>query len=225
MAAKEIKILGDNGDNTYRVSFPDDLVPEVAITRPQPSRQIRVVVNGIPVTFDSEDDYRRAQYMLNQQGGGRYSAAGGGQNNGAAFLTTGGDAVQAVSAFFSGRNLRQRREELYNSAAASATARDRLAALTQKYPELVPVLIDLFESEREVMRTSIIMVEDEIAAVDLQTGGAVARVIGDLWSGTGNNMGNMGGYGAIAGVGLGLGVGLLWSRNNDNTSGTGRSFR
>ena len=47
-----------------------------------------------------------------------------------------------------------------------------------KFVELIPVLKKLFLAERDSTETSVALLEDQLTAVDIQTGAGVAKVVG-----------------------------------------------
>lgn len=183
----------------------------------------RAMYGGIPITFDSEDDFRRADAMIREMmnrggmmngGGGMMNGGGGGMNgrmmpaSGAGFLRTGAETLETVSAFFQHRNLSRRRESYLDALENQAETRDKLAALQNKYPDLVPILLDALQSERDTTEAAVEMLDDSITAVDLQAGAGVAKVVDDLFPSGGARMGGSGGYiapigAAVAGIGFG----------------------
>jgi hypothetical protein len=137
-------------------------------------------------------------------------------------LRGGADAAEAITGFFRGRNLRQKRDELGRAISASNVARDKIAGLSSRYPDLLPGLIDYMQAERDVNAAAIGILDDQILGVDVQAGTGVARVMADLWDGMARDgFGSSGdGFPALAVGGLGLGLGLLLSsrgRRSDRT--------
>jgi hypothetical protein len=182
------------------------------------------LINGRRVTFASEADAEVASAALSEMRGGGpvrelnagWSRGGGGSGNGngsgARFLRGGADAADAITGFFRGRNLRQKRDELLRAISASNAARDKLAGLNSRYSDLVPVLIDCMQSESDVNATALNIVDDQILGVDIQAGTGVARVMADMWDGMARDgQGGGEGFSALAVGGIGLGLGLLLS--------------
>ena len=187
------------------------------------------MINGRKVTFASEADAEVAGVAIGemrgggsgvrelsngwQRGGG--SGGGGGGGSGARFLRGGADAAEAITGFFRGRNLRQKRDDLARALAASNVARDKLSGLSSRYPDLVAGLIDCMQAESDVNAAAIGILDDQILGVDVQAGTGVARVMADLWDGMSRDGLGGGGNGfstlAVGGIGLGLGL-LLSSR-------------
>ena len=99
---------------------------------------------------------------------------------------------------------------------ASNTARDALNKLSTntKYSELIPVLMAYLDADRQKTDVAVSILDTEVTAVDIQLGGNVAKLIGDLWGGASSNWSNGGSTPLIAGaVGIGLGAFLSTSRN------------
>ena len=179
-------------------------------------------INGRRVTFASEADAEIAGVALSEMRGGASArelnggwnrGSGGPSGGGARFLRGGADAAEAITGFFRGRNLRQKRDELGRAIVSSNTARDKLAGLSSRYSDLVPILIDYMQAERDVNAAAIGIVDDEILGVDIQAGTGVARVMADMWDGMAREGygGNGEGFSALAVGGIGLGLGLLLS--------------
>ena len=187
------------------------------------------MINGRRVTFASEADAEVAGVALSEMRGGgaglrelnsgwnRSGGMGGGMGSGSSsglrFLRGSADAADAVTGFFRARNLYQKRDELFRAVAASNGARDKIAGLNSRYPDLVPGLIDYMQAERDVNAAAIGILDDQILGVDVQAGTGVARVMADLWDGMAREGQGGGGEGfsALVGGGVGLGIGLLLS--------------
>ncbi len=180
------------------------------------------MINGRKVTFASEADAEVAGVAIGElRGGGAgvrelnagWNRGGGGSGSGPRFLRGGADAAEAITGFFRGRNLRQKRDELSRAISASSAARDRIAGLSTRLPDIVPVLIDYMQAERDVNAAAIGILDDQILGVDIQAGTGVARVMADMWDGMSRDgMGGSGdGFSALAVGGIGLGIGLLLS--------------
>ena len=198
------------------------------------------MINGRKVTFASEADAEVAGVAIGemrgggsgarelgygwQRGGGGGGSGGGGGNSGARFLRGGADAAEAITGFFRGRNLRQKRDDLARAIAASNAARDKLSGLSSRYPDLVPTFIDCMQAESDVNAAAIGILDDQILGVDVQAGTGVARVMADLWDGMsrdGLGGGGGNGFSTLAVGGIGLGLGLLLSsrgRRSDRTA-------
>lgn len=176
---------------------------------------------GMNIYFDSEEDYRRADAMYRRSmmggGGGGMSGPGG---RGAGFLRTGAETAEAVSAFYQGRNLRAKRQDYIDAIENAGVQLDKLNQLQSKYTDLIPILIDVLQSERDKNEAALELLDDSITAVDIQSGAGVAKVVDDVWTGGrgfGNGFGGNGGGAVAAGV-VGLGLGwLAFSRDRNET--------
>jgi hypothetical protein len=148
---------------------------------------------------------------------GGWQRGGGGGSSGARFLRGGADAADAITGFFRGRNLRQKRDDLVQAISASNTARDKLSSLTGKDTSgVASAVLDCLQAESDVNAAAIGILDDQILGVDVQAGTGVARVMADLWDGMAPGGFGAGGNSAlpllaVGGVGLGLGL-LLSSR-------------
>ncbi len=181
------------------------------------------MINGRRVTFASEADAEVASVAISEMRGGgpvrelntgwsRGGGGGGSGGSGARFLRGGADAAEAITGFFRGRNLRQKRDELLRAISASNASRDKLAGLNSRYTDLVPVLIDCMQAESDVNATALSIVDDQILGVDIQAGTGVARIMADMWDGMARDgQGGGEGFSALAVGGIGLGLGLLLS--------------
>ena len=247
-----IRVTGQNPDGTLNVQQLDGGNPfmsgqqntsMVPYTGGAPATQqqggYRATINGVQVTFASEADYLKADRalrdMIESQNvpslGGIPSVGGGGGGaggSGGRWLRTGANAADAVAGFLNGRNIRRKLEDLDDALLDSRDGRAELDALERggKYPDLIPVLRRLFLAERDATEASVSVLEDQLTAVDIQTGSGVAKVAADFISdrpatptaaGGGDGIGT-----ALAVGGAGLGLGLLLSNNRDDRGGRRR---
>ena len=229
-----IRVTGTNPDGTINVQMPDGANPfmgggaQTALVPFNPSANQPVQVGGYrakigntEIMFASEADFLKADKAFREQvevqnvpsvGG----LGGGGGTKG--WLRTGANAAEAVAGFLQGRNIRRKLEDLQDyldDAKAAANELDQLANNT-KYAELIPVLQKALRAERNATESSIALLEDQLTAVDIQTGAGVAKVVGELWDGSGGRSGSDS-AGTLLGVGAaGLGLGLLFSNNNND---------
>ena len=180
------------------------------------------MINGRKVTFASEADAEVAGVAINEMRGGSsgvrelnsgWNRGSGGSGSGARFLRGGADAADTITGFFRGRNLRQKRDELWRAIDASNAARDKIAGLNTRYPDIVNALIDYMQAERDVNANAIGILDDQILGVDVQAGTGVARVMADLWDGMARegHGASSDGFSSLAVGGIGLGIGLLLS--------------
>ena len=243
------RVLQQNDDNTFVVApvdaggeSPYQIVPSG--TAAMNSGGFMAKINGREVWFRSEADFRQAETAFGEmtagsasvpeislqrnQGVGMGMGMGMGMGgmgarqrggSGAGFLRTGADAVEAITGFFNGRNLRQKRDDLVTAINAANAARDQIGGLTSKYPDLVPALLNMSSAERDINASALGIIDDQITAMDVTAGIGVARVMSDFWDGMGswnnnNNGGDNGAISALAVGGVGLGIGLLLSQSN-----------
>lgn len=244
-----IRVTGQNPDGTLNVQQIDGGNPfmsgqqnasMVPYTGGAPATQqqggYRATINGVQVTFASEADYLKADRALRDMvesnnvpsvgGMGSMPALGGGGGAGR-WLRTGANAADAVSGFLNGRNIRRKLEDLDDALLDSRDGRAELDNLERsgKYPDLIPTLRRLFLAERDATEASVSVLEDQLTAVDIQTGSGVAKVAADFISDRPTPAAAGGGDGigtAVAVGGAGLGLGLLLSNNRDERSGRRR---
>lgn len=245
-----IRVTGQNPDGTLNVQQLDGGNPFMSAQQntsmvpytggaPAPQQQggYRATINGVQVTFASEADYLKADRALRDMiesqnvpslgGMPAVGGGGGGGGSGGRWLRTGANAADAVAGFLNGRNIRRKLEDLDDALLDSRDGRAELDALERggKYPDLIPVLRRLFLAERDATEASVSVLEDQLTAVDIQTGSGVAKVAADFISdrpaapaaGGGDGMGT-----ALAVGGAGLGLGLLLSSNRDDRGGRRR---
>ena len=246
-----IRVTGQNPDGTMTVQQVDGgnpfmtgqpqttalapYTPPGQMTSPAQPGGYRATINGVQVTFASEADYLKADRalrdMIESQNipslGGVPAVGGGGGGGGRSWLRTGANAADTVAGFLNGRNIRRKLEDLEDALADSRDARAELDTLTVKFPDLIPVLRRLFLAERDATEASVSVLEDQLTAVDIQTGSAVAKVAADFMSdrpassaGGGDGIGT-----ALAVGGAGLGLGLLMSNSRDDRGGRRRRPR
>ena len=239
-----IRVTGQNADGSLNVQQVDGGNPFMSGAQqntslgpytggaPAPPQQggYRATINGVQVTFASEADYLKADRALRDMiesqnvpsvGGVPALGGGGGTSSGGRWLRTGANAADAVAGFLNGRNIRRKLEDLDDALLDSRDARNELDALERsgKYTDLIPTLRRLFLAERDATETSVSVLEDQLTAVDIQTGSGVAKVAADFISdrpaaataaGGGDGLGT-----ALAVGGAGLGLGLLLSNRDD----------
>ena len=233
-----VRITGQNPDGSFNVQMPDGgnpfmgggtqqtgMVPyNPQATQPAPMSAggFRARIGNTEVSFASEADFLKADKAFREQVEVANIPAVGGVGGGRAgtgWLRTGANAAEAVAGFLQGRNIRRKLDDLQDSLDAAKAASDELDVLANntKYAELIPTLKRALKAERDATETSVALLEDQLTAVDIQTGAGVAKVVGDLWDGSGGGIGRGGSdAGTLLGVGAaGLGLGLLFRDNND----------
>ena len=237
-----IRVTGTNPDGTINVQMPDGgnpflgggtqqtgLVLANQTTQAVQTGGYRARVGNADVMFASEADFLKADKAwrdARQQPGTTPKLGGGGGRGGGgglSWLRTGADAAEAVAAFLQGRNVRRTLDELQDALDDAKAARAELETLANstKYAELIPILKKCLIAERNATEASTALLEDQLTAIDIQTGAGVARVAGDLYEGYSGRGGAGAGdsTGSLFAVGAaGLGLGLLFSNNRDNNS-------
>ncbi len=236
-----VRVNGQNPDGSVNISMPDGasnpfmqaggassaMVPYT----PSPLAQnvgYRARIGNVEVMFASEADFLKADKAWREQlQVNNVPSLGGSQGSGGSWLRTGANAADTVAGFLNGRNIRRKLEDLEDALADSRDARAELDNLTVKFPDLIPVLRRLFLAERDATEASVSVLEDQLTAVDIQTGSAVAKVAADFMgdrpaspAGGGDGIGT-----ALAVGGAGLGLGLLMSNSRDDRGGRRRRPR
>ena len=233
-----VRINGQNPDGTFNVTMPDAgnpfmgggtqtgaMVPyNPSANQPVQAGGYRARVGNVDVMFSSEADFLKADKAWREQmqdQGAPIVGGGGGSRGTGSWIRTGAEAAAAVGAFLQGRNIRRKLEDLEDALHDQKAAADDLAVLANntKYAELIPVLLKAFKAERYATETSITLLEDQLTAVDIQTGAGVAKVAGELWEGSGGASAGRSdtGVGTVLGVGAaGLGLGLLFANSRDD---------
>jgi hypothetical protein len=224
-----VQVLGQNPDGSLNVRmdggnpFSTGGGGGAMQTMAQPGAvgQYRARIGNVEVAFATEADMLKAQMALSQMGGSTSGVpqllggtSGGGTSN---WLGLAGNAASAVNNLFARSALDRKVKDYDRALAAQSVNREKLQALQSKYPDLVPVLQDLFGSERLATETAQSTLEDLVNAQGIAIGVDVTRVAADYVNN--NNSGGglfSGGSGAgtlLAG-GAGLAVGLLASRSS-----------
>ena len=189
------------------------------------NRQYTVMIGNQQVSFATEADMLKAQMALQNLGGAGGSAVpqllGGAQGGGGTnWLAVAGNAASAINNLFTRSNLDRKLKDYDRAITDNNLARERLAALQSKYPELVPVLQDVLLSERRATETAQAALEDLLAANGVAIGVDVARVASDFLKEQNGSSPSIFSGGSSTGPLLagaaGLGVGLLASRSNSD---------
>ena len=237
-----IRVTGQNADGTLNVQPVDGANPFMAQSstamvpynpsvggvQTQPTQGFRARIGSSDVTFASEADFlktdREFRNMVEQQnvptvGGG--TLARNGIGGGLSWLRTGANAAEAVANFLNGKQIRRKLTDLDDALDDGKAARRELDDLEKlgKYPDLIPILRRALLAERDATESSVSLLEDQLTAVDIQTGAGVAKVASDLFEGSGGTRleGGTGTALAVGGAGLGLGLLLSNSRDDDRT--------
>ncbi len=210
-------------------------LPQTAALVPysQPTVGFAVTLpNGQKIMVGSEADYLKLKEWHGLQSTSPEATLGRrpqytGASQGINWLNTGGDVVQGVAGFLQDRNLRRHMEDIRTAMQNASRARADLLIYADKHPDsaaLVGLLITSLDAQYDVNVASLAALDDELTAVDLATGGSVAKVLADFGVGSSRGIGGLGGLGsgmgsALAAGGIGLGLGLLLSRNSGSSSG------
>lgn len=235
-----VKVTGQNPDGTFTIQTDagnpfggmaptnTGIVPYGQMAPPQ-TAGYRATINGVSVVFASEAEALKADRavrdMMESQsapslGGMRVGGLGTATSAGSNWLRTGAHAAEAVAGFLNGRNIRRKLGDFDEALSDGRVAREELDNLERagKYSDLIPVLRRALLAERDATESSLSVLEDQLTAVDIQTGSGVAKVASDLLGDGGGSAvrGQEGGLGSALAVGAGgLGLGLLMSRDRD----------
>jgi hypothetical protein len=233
-----VRVNGQNPDGSVNISMPDGasnpfmqaggassaMVPYT----PSPLAQnvgYRARIGNVEVMFASEADFLKADKAWREQlQVNNVPSLGGGQGSGGSWLRTGASVAEAAGAYMNGRAIRKRITDVDDALEDSRAAQATIANLQTKYPDLGPALADAFRAERDATIAMVRLLEDQLLAVDIQTGAGVARAVSEMWDGSSaSSVMGMGNSGLLAG-GVGLGLGLLLSRD-DNSNNRSRNRR
>jgi len=234
-----VRVNGQNPDGSVNISMPDGasnpfmqaggassaMVPYT----PSPLAQnvgYRARIGNVEVMFASEADFLKADKAWREQlQVNNVPSLGGSQGSGGSWLRTGASVAEAAGAYMNGRAFRKRIGEVDDALEDSRTAQAALANLQTKYPDLAPALADAFRAERDATIAMVRLLEDQLLAIDIQTGAGVARVVSEVWDGSGSSSSFLGNSGMLAGGAAGLGLGLLLSRDDNNSNNRSRNRR
>ena len=227
-----VQVLGQNPDGSLNVRMDSGNPFGGSNTGIVPYNQQQAAAGGKftamignqQVSFATEADMLKAQMALANQGGGGVSVPqllGGAQASGGTnWLNIAGNAASAINNLFTRSNLDRKLKDYDRALQDNNTARERMLALQTKYPELVPVLLDLLVSERRATETAQSALEDLMAANGVAIGVDVARVASDFIADRNGNSPSIfqggSGTGTLLAGAAGLGVGLLAARSNSD---------
>lgn len=228
-----VSVLGQNPDGSLNVRMdsgnPFSTGGGGAMTAYTPgaaaaaSPAFRARLGNVEVNFATEADMLKAQMALSQMPGvggpaGVPQLLGGGTGAGTSgWLSTAANAASAINNLFARSNLDRKIKDYDRALANQQRARDALQTMQSKYPDLIPILQDLFGSERLATETAQSTLEDLVSAQGIATGVDVARVASDFLStnqsqGGGSLFSGGSGSTALLAGGAGIGLGLLASR-------------
>ncbi len=225
-----VRVNGQNPDGSVNISMPDGasnpfmqaggassaMVPYT----PSPLAQnvgYRARIGNVEVMVASEADFLKADKAWREQlQVNNVPSLGGSQGSGGSWLRTGASVAEAAGAYMNGRAIRKRITDVDDALEDSRNAQAAISNLQTKYPDLAPALADAFRAERDATIAMVRLLEDQLLAVDIQTGAGVARAVSEMWDGSSTSS-VMGNSGLLAG-GVGLGLGLLLSRDDNNNN-------
>jgi hypothetical protein len=225
-----VRVNGQNPDGSMNISMPDGASnPFVAAGgassamvpyNPSPMAQnvgYRARIGNVEVMFASEADFLKADKAWREQLQVNNVPTLGGQGGGGNWLRTGASVAEAAGAYMNGRAIRKRITDVDDALEDSRVAQAAISNMQTKYPDLAPVLADAFRAERDATIAMVRLLEDQLLAVDIQTGAGVARAVSEMWDGSSASNSFMNSSGLVAG-GVGLGLGLLLSRDDNNNN-------
>jgi hypothetical protein len=194
-----VRVTGQNPDGTMNISVPDGATnpfmqsSQTAMVPYNPSSQAQTVgyrarMGSVEVMFASEADFLKADKAFREQ----VQVA-----NVPVVVAAAARAVAATACCAPGQALARRRR-LSTTGEPSASAwtscwkrsmrsggpRTHSDSTQQSTPELVPALVQSFQAERDATLAMARLLEDQLLAVDIQTGAGVARVVSEVWDGS-----------------------------------------
>ncbi len=232
-----VQVMGQNPDGSLNVQMqgnPFNVSPAgQMMTQPQmpTTTAYSAMVGNQQINFASEADLLKAKLAIQQMmGGGQQAglpqlvpgAAGGGNGGGmGSWLPLAANAGSAINNIFQRGNLDRKIKDYTRHLDNLAAAKKRLEALTSKYPDLIPALLEVNDAERGATETAQSALEDMLSANGVAIGVDVVKVASE-WlasnqSGGGGGIFSGGSSGALLAGGLGLGAGLLASRSSSNS--------
>ena len=232
-----VQVMGQNPDGSLNVQMqgnPFNVNAQPAtqqMMQAPPTTTYSAMVGNQQINFASEADLLKAKLAIQQMTGGGQQAglpqlvpgAGGGGMGGSmgSWLPLAANAGSAINNIFARGNLDRKIKDYTRHLENLAAAKRRLEALTSKYPDLIPALIDVNDAERGATETAQAALEDMLSANGVAIGVDVVKVASE-WLANSNQSGggifSGGGSGALLAGGLGLGAGLLASRSSTNNN-------
>ena len=136
-------------------------------------------------------------------------------SNTGSLLDMGADALQAVGGFLAGSKYNRLLGDLEQARADLLDARDQLQARSTTDPQTVTPILAALDSMVRYQDAAISVLNAQITAVDMQAGGATAKVVSRFMEGGLGGLGGGGGMGTALAVGAGgIGLGLMLASNN-----------
>lgn len=244
-----IRVTGQNPDGTLNVSQvggdgnPFMAQPQSTAMAPYNASAgnmapaagggFRAKLGNVEVNFASEADFLKADKAIREMvtvsnvptvgsmgGSGGIGGMGGGM---VAWLRTGAEAAGAVGSFLAARGIRRKIEDVETALEDSRSALSEMDQLSAsgKYPDLIPILRRALIAERDATESHLGAFDDQLTAMDIQTGAGVAKVVSEFMTdrpGTGIDAGGGGMGSALAIGGVGLGLGYLATRDTTSTT-------
>ncbi len=134
-------------------------------------------------------------------------------------LDIGADALQAVGGFLAGSKYNRLLQDLQQARADLLDARDQLQARSTADPQTVAPILAALDSMVRYQDAAISVLNAQITAVDMQAGGATAKVVSKFMEGGLGGMGGGGGMSTALAVGAGgIGLGLMLASNNHGST-------
>lgn len=212
------KVLGQNADGSLNVQLNSGnpfggsgsaMVPAAA------ARQFTMMVGGQTIAFASEADLIRAQIALQNMGGGAPNGMGS-----TPWLGIASNAASALNNFFARANIDRKIQDYKRVIALQNDAKNRLGQLSSRYPDLIPLLTEMFDQERRATEIAVSAMEDLLTANGVAVGVDVVRLANDFLDSRNSNASlfgqSSGSGGTLLAAGAGLGLGLLASRSNSD---------
>lgn len=215
------KVLGQNADGSLNVRLDNGnpfgagaggaMTPYSAPA----GRTYTLMINGQNIAFASEADLLKAQMALQGLNGAAVPGIGG---QGTPWLGIASNAASALNNFFARANIDRKIKDYQRVIAQQLDARNRLGNFSSKYPDLVPLLQEMFDQERRATEIAIAAMEDLLTANGVAVGVDVVRLANDFLANRNNTNsvfgGGSGSTGTLLAAGAGVGLGLLASRSN-----------
>ncbi len=223
-----VNVMGQNPDGSLNIQMSGNPFNPAGQQMTQSTTTYSAMVGNQQINFASEADLLKAKLAIQQMTGGGQQAglpqlvpgAGGGTGGGmGSWLPLAANAGSAINNIFQRGNLDRKIKDYTRHLENLTQARRRVEALTSKYPELVPAILDMVDAERGATETAQAALEDMLSANGVAIGVDVVKVASEWLASNQSGGGGIfsgGGSGALLAGGLGLGAGLLASRSSSN---------
>lgn len=215
------RVLGQNPDGTLNVQMTsgNPFNPatagggNTALTQMGGGSMYSLKVGNQVINFASEADMLKAQLVMQSGQGGSNPMFATQQAQGVSWLPLAANAAATVNDWFHRGNLQNRATDLRKAIARLDENRARLENLRSAYPDLIPLLLECMEGERQTTNTQLALAEDLISANGVALGVDAVRTAGDYLAR------NQGGGGLLSGGSFpalaagAVAIGLLSSNN------------